>query len=166
MSDRAAYRVVCLSGNVHLVIAQSITGVETEMRLLQEEIDTLQKLGDAIGPCVFKLRIEPGPRRVREVDRILRIVAKFYDMPTKDIKGKLRTREIVRVREVVAYLCRTLTNYSYPDVGRLLGGRHHTSVITQVRRVRARLEDDTQLQQNIKDLEALILPVRPGEARQ
>lgn len=166
MSTRAAYRVTCLSGNAHLVIAQSLTGVEAEMHALREQIDTIQKLGDAIGPCVFKLRIEPGPRRTREIDRILRVVSNFYDLPAKDIKGPRRTAPIAHVRGVIAYLCRQHTRYSYPEIGRLLGGQHHTTAISQVQRMRAKLTADTLLQQNIRDLEALILPIRPGEARQ
>ncbi|KKM61298.1 hypothetical protein LCGC14_1533230, partial [marine sediment metagenome] len=77
----------------------------------------------------------------------------------------VKTKPIVKPRSVVAYLCREHTNYSYSEIGHLLGGRHHTSIMATTKRVREQLETDEVLRHEIRDLVALILPIRPGEGR-
>lgn len=166
-SERAIYRTTCASGNVHLVIAQSITGVEGEMAAIQEHIEAVERVGTSVNVSVFQIRSREAPMRLgyRAIDRILRAVAKFYDLPIRDIKSKRKTKPIVKPRSVVAYLCREHTNYSYSEIGHLLGGRHHTSIMATTKRVREQLETDEVLRHEIRDLVALILPIRPGEGR-
>ncbi|NNE49761.1 MAG: hypothetical protein HKN38_06115 [Altererythrobacter sp.] len=60
---------------------------------------------------------------------IQRKVAEVFGVTAQDITGKLRLRKLARPRQAVFYLAREMTDMSYPDIGRLTGGRDHTTVI-------------------------------------
>jgi chromosomal replication initiator protein len=55
------------------------------------------------------------------------------------------------------YLARTHTNESYPDLGRAFGGKHHTTVISAVEKITAKLDADPGLRGELQALESLIL---------
>jgi len=55
------------------------------------------------------------------------------------------------------YLARQHTKDSYPDLGRGFGGKHHTTVISAVEKVAARLRDDAALRSEIHAIESNLL---------
>lgn len=48
---------------------------------------------------------------------------------SNDIFSRRRERRLVRVRQMVMYLSKQLTPHSYPEIGRYMGGRDHTTVL-------------------------------------
>lgn len=66
---------------------------------------------------------------------IIRGVAGAYGTTPRALRGPDKSQVIARVRFVAAYLLRRLTPLSYPKIGAVLGGRHHTSVIHAIDRV-------------------------------
>lgn len=74
----------------------------------------------------------PSPPSVR---MIMDAVCEHFGVSRRDLLSARRTRTIVRPRQVVAFLGKELTNRSLPELGRLLGGRDHTTVIHAVRKV-------------------------------
>lgn len=62
-----------------------------------------------------------------------------------EINGNRRDAETVTARHIVMYLARELTNQSYPQIGRELGGKDHTSVMNGHHRMAERLQADTEL---------------------
>lgn len=54
-----------------------------------------------------------------------------------DIQSARRTKRIALARHVAMYVARTLTTASYPEIGRRIGRRDHTTVIHGVRRIGA-----------------------------
>jgi chromosomal replication initiator protein len=72
----------------------------------------------------------------------LAIVCEHYGADLAKIRGLRRPRTIVRVRSVGAYVLRHATPMSYPEIGVMLGGRDHSTVIVACRRIeRALLVD-------------------------
>lgn len=55
------------------------------------------------------------------------------------------------------YLCRELTDASYPEIGRQFGGKDHTTIIHACRQVAKSQETDTTLQATIETLKEQIL---------
>jgi len=47
----------------------------------------------------------------------------------KIIESRTREQEIVKARDLIVYLLREYGDLSYPAIGRLLGGRDHTTVM-------------------------------------
>lgn len=82
-------------------------------------------------------------------DIILRQVANFYSVDLKLLQGRSRSRNIVVPRQVAMYLLREETDSSLVDIGQLLGGRDHTTVMYGYEKVEKEIETDQRLRQEI-----------------
>jgi chromosomal replication initiator protein len=60
---------------------------------------------------------------------IISICAKHFNFKTSDLCGPSRKKELVSARHITAYLLLTEGNLPLEEVGRLLGGRDHTSIM-------------------------------------
>jgi chromosomal replication initiator protein len=76
------------------------------------------------------------------IDHILKVVADRFQMKTSDLKSKRRTKTVVYPRQLAMYLCRTLTDSSFPEIGRQFGGKDHSTVIHAVRLIAGQVERD------------------------
>lgn len=63
------------------------------------------------------------------IRKIAMEVSLHYRIPTQDMIGERRTKEIVRARQVAMCLARRLTLRSLTEIGRYFGGRDHTTVL-------------------------------------
>ena len=64
-----------------------------------------------------------------EEDDIIATFAKHFGLEKEIILSKTRKREIVEVRDLIAYFLREYADMSFPAIGKLLGGRDHTTII-------------------------------------
>lgn len=69
--------------------------------------------------------------------RLLSRVARATGVTVTDIRSERRPVDVVKARQIVFYVARTMTTYSLPEIGRRCGGRDHTTVLHGVRRVQA-----------------------------
>lgn len=67
---------------------------------------------------------------------IMYVVAAYHGMTMRKLVTPSTLRCLSVPRMVVAYLARMLTKESYPHIAQALGGQHHTTVISSVRRAR------------------------------
>ncbi|MFZ5861815.1 MAG: chromosomal replication initiator protein DnaA [Nitrospirota bacterium] len=86
------------------------------------------------------------------VDHILKTVADRFQMKTADLKSKRRTKTVVYPRQLAMYLCRTLTDSSFPEIGREFGGKDHSTVIHAVRLIADQIERDHQTKSTVDGL--------------
>ena len=86
------------------------------------------------------------------VESIQKMVAKAFNIRYEDMKIKKRNREIVFPRQVAMYLCRELTDYSLPEIGKEFGKRDHTTVIHAYNKIQERIKVDTELYNKIKEI--------------
>lgn len=75
------------------------------------------------------------PKVTPRIIEIQRVVAQKFGISIDDIKAECRKQQFAWPRQIAAYLSRTLTNCSYPEIGRLFGGKHHTSILFAVRKI-------------------------------
>jgi chromosomal replication initiator protein len=62
-------------------------------------------------------------------ERIVTAVAERFGIKCEQLCGKRRTRSIALPRQVAMYLMRQLTELSLVEIGRMFGGRDHTTVL-------------------------------------
>ncbi len=91
-------------------------------------------------------------RNVVSVDQILKVVAERFQMKTNELKSKRRTKTVVYPRQLAMYLCRTLTDSSFPEIGRQFGGKDHSTVIHSVRLITEQLQRDHQTRTTVDGL--------------
>jgi chromosomal replication initiator protein len=102
-----------------------------------------------------------GERRV-ELEQVLSAVAGHYGLKVSDLKGSKKTREITRPRQVAMYLARRLTSCSFPQIGRALGNKDHSTVVKGVKRLSGEMSADPDLAARVRSLERLL---REGQSQ-
>ena len=90
-------------------------------------------------------------QKALDTDAIQKEVARFYKVPVDELKGERRVKHIAHARQVAMYLCRTLTNESFPKIGERFN-KDHSTVITSVRKIEQARESDEQLKLELGEL--------------
>jgi len=100
----------------------------------------------------------PSVRRSQptSVEEIQQRVAEGFGISRAELVGSSRAATPLRARQVAIFLTRDLTDLSLPQIGRLYGGRDHTTVLNSLRRVEARLDEDTDLAEKVRELRGAI----------
>ncbi|MBF2754448.1 MAG: ATP-binding protein [Gammaproteobacteria bacterium AqS3] len=87
-----------------------------------------------------------------DIGTIKKIVAETYHFSQAELTGKSRKKAVVRARHIAMYLCKTLTQSSYPDIGDSFN-RDHTTVIHAVEKIQGELDEgDTALNNELQRL--------------
>jgi chromosomal replication initiator protein len=122
-----------IPGDVLELIAQK---VHTNIRELEGSLNRITAYAMLHGrPVTVEVAAEalsdlvaPAPV-TREPPMILEAVARHYGVTVDDLRSKARHKEIVAPRHLAMYLLRSDARLSYPQIGTLLGGRDHSSVL-------------------------------------
>lgn len=78
-------------------------------------------------------------------EQVLAAVAEFYRVDIADLTGRSRSKEVVVPRQMAMYLLREETGASLPQIGDILGGRDHTTVMYAHDKMTDQIEtDDTR----------------------
>lgn len=98
------------------------------------------------------------------IDRVKFVVAAEFEVPLQVMVSERRTKDEVRARQVaIAVACRH-TRRSGSVIGRLFGGRDHSTVAHAVRRVDALRSSDAAFDRKVRSVEAQLRPpARPAE---
>ena len=83
---------------------------------------------------------------------ILNAVADHFSISVEAIKSRKRDSRLVLARQIAIYLVRQKTNYPLQDIGRLLGGRDHSTILRGYQRMSGLLDTDAAVQRNIHQI--------------
>jgi chromosomal replication initiator protein len=83
---------------------------------------------------------------------ILEATAEQFALDVNQLKGKSRTRDLVHARQVGMYVCRELTDLSYPQIGKEFGGRDHTTVIYAYEKVSKLMKERRKTYEDVTTL--------------
>jgi hypothetical protein len=93
---------------------------------------------------------------VPTMDNIVRAVANHYGVKTNDIRSESREAKCVHPRMVAVYVARSITEMSFPRIGRFLGGRDHSTAMHAHKKIgRLIAEGDTALKADVDAISAL-----------
>jgi chromosomal replication initiator protein len=107
---------------------------------------------------LYDIMTADEPRRITP-QMILDATAARYGFTIDAICGPSRTRPLVTARQVAMYLVRNLTDYSYPAIARVFGGRDHTTVIHAVEKITGQMKERRQIYEQVTDL---LLKIKTG----
>jgi chromosomal replication initiator protein len=102
-----------------------------------------QVLGDILSDS------EPRPITAQV---ILEATCKMFGFTQDELRGKSRRRPLVTARQVGMYVCRQMTDLSYPAIAREYGGRDHTTVIHAVEKIGALMSERRQIYDQVTEL--------------
>jgi chromosomal replication initiator protein len=161
LRKKAAVESVALPDDVAMYIASAIKSNVRELEgalirlaayasLSKKRID-LEFAQETLGAAITR------PREIITVDGVIKAVASYYGLKPSDIKSERRHKSVATPRAVAMYISRHHTKDSYPDLARAFGGKHHTTVISAVQKIIARVKDDASLRSEIHAIESMIL---------
>jgi chromosomal replication initiator protein len=121
---------------VKLIAYSSVTGSPVTLAMAQQ---------------VLKYLIPNQERRIT-MEAVLRAVAERFQMQPVQLKQKTNARNIAYPRQVAMYLIKELTQSSLPEIGRMFGGKHHTTVLHSVQKIDRERQRDSDLNRLIHSI--------------
>ena len=109
---------------------------------------------------VLKDIISPNQKRIITPELILDIVAEHFDLSASDLIGNKRNSKIVFPRQIAMYLCRHMTEVTLKNIGKVLGGRDHTTVMNGITKIENELETSESTREVIDILKKKINPAK------
>lgn len=96
---------------------------------------------------------------IHEIDSSVIIdgVSRYFNLSVEDILSKKRTKELVFPRQISMFLCRNLTNMSYPDIGKAFNGRDHTTVMYACEQISKQVNTNPELKHIMEELKKNIM---------
>src|SRR5690606_28022020 len=83
---------------------------------------------------------------------IIERTAEMFGLQVEQLRGKSRTRDLVHARQVGMYVCRELTDLSYPQIGKEFGGRDHTTVIHAYDKIASLMQERRKTYEDVTTL--------------
>ena len=134
---KAEVERILLPDEVALFIAQHVkTNIRELEGLLNRVVAFASLTGRNISLDLTKetLRDILPANRVT-VSEIIKFISRHYGLKVSEIKSRNNSKHISFPRQVAMYLCKQLTNSSYPDIGKQFNNKHHSTVIHSVKKI-------------------------------
>lgn len=100
--------------------------------------------------------ISPKIKHELTPDAILKLVALQFNVRTSDIRSENRTRKLSVPRQICMYLMRRHLLMSYPEIGKFMGGKDHTTILHGVTRIGELMRTDPEILKATTTIESLI----------
>lgn len=88
-------------------------------------------------------------------DDIITVICSYYSIKTTQLKGVKREASLVRSRHICMYLLKEV-GLTYAEVGNLLGGRDHTTIMHGVEKIRSQLTTSDIVKEDINSIKRKI----------
>ena len=89
-------------------------------------------------------------------DEVVDIVSKYFQVGKRLLLGQSRARPIARPRQILMYLLRTHLGIPLEEIGRVVGGRDHTTVMHAVEKVTDLATNDVQIREDILKIKRMV----------
>ena len=96
-------------------------------------------------------------KKIVSMDDIQETVGARFHVKIADLKSRRRSKTLVHPRQIAMYLCRELTDSSYPEIGRQFGGKDHTTIIHACKQVIKAKDSDSTFSATLESLKEQIL---------
>ncbi len=91
-------------------------------------------------------------RRELDPDYVLTKVAEVFNISVDELLARNRSRQVALPRQIAMYLLREEAHISLPQIGEVLGGRDHTTVMYGCDKVAEMLEQDDRLRRQVVEI--------------
>ena len=125
----------------HLVLHKGIEGsAEIDLKLAKQVLKNF----------VNEINKEVTP------DVIQRTVADYYNLEVENLASATRRRQVVLARQISMFLVKEYTDQSLKSIGRMFGGRDHSTVLYSIKTVRDLMETNDEIKKALAELERKI----------
>lgn len=92
-----------------------------------------------------------------DADLILNTVCNFFKVSKDDIVGKKKNKEIVEPRQLCAYLMNDMLNIPLDAIGKILGGRDHTTIMHARDKISTQVKINPHVRTLVNDIKSQLL---------
>ncbi len=85
------------------------------------------------------------------VDKIFSAIEKKYDVSKNELTGNSRVKNVAQARHVAIYLIKTITDISYPSIGKIFN-RNHSTIISSVEVIEKKIASSPAMEIEINEL--------------
>lgn len=83
-------------------------------------------------------------------------VSKYFSLGKRALLGNSRARPVARPRQILMYLLRTELGLPLDQVGQIVGGRDHTTVIHAVDKISHLVSTNAQIRKDVSEIKGLL----------
>jgi hypothetical protein len=84
------------------------------------------------------------------IDDFIRAACRHFGVARDEFLSSRRPKNLYLPRQVAAYLARTLTDHSLPEIARRFGGRDHTTIMHSVAKIGRLLNEDEAIRAHVE----------------
>jgi chromosomal replication initiator protein len=156
LDKKAEFEGISLPEDVRVYIA---TKTKSNVRELEGALVKLMAYSSVMGtPITLAMAQQvlkyliPGQEKRITMDSVLRAVAEHFQMSPAQLKEKTNTQKIAFPRQIAMYLIKELTHSSLPEIGRMFGGKHHTTVLHSIHKIDKLRQKNVDLNRQIHSI--------------
>ncbi len=129
--------------------------VQSNIRELEGALNRIIAYADLSGQSLTPQLVEVAladllPQRQNVVpEKVIELVAREWQTTVDALLGRDRSQKIAEPRQVAMYLLRKETDSSLPQIGEVLGGRDHTTVMYAIEKISNEIETKPDLRKRI-----------------
>ena len=83
---------------------------------------------------------------------IMQVVCKFFNIKVGDLVSANRSKNVAYPRQIAMYLCRSVINMTFPQIGKDFGGKDHTTVLHAYNKINNEYLTDLSTKDLIDDI--------------
>lgn len=89
-------------------------------------------------------------------DKIISTVCDYFNIGLQDIVGKKKNKEVVEPRMIAIYLISELLNLPLVNIGKIFGGRDHTTIMHSRDKITSELKTNKKIQNLVSDIKGML----------
>jgi len=133
--------------------------VQSNIRELEGALNRIIAFADLSGSSLTPNLVDMAladllPQKLNlSAEKIMEAVAAVREISLEALIGPNRSQKNSEPRQVAMYLLRKHTNASLPQIGEVLGGRDHTTVMYAIDKIEKKIDTDELLRGQVKKIE-------------
>ena len=131
-----------LEGALNRLIFHIITSKQTGRITMDVAVDAVQSL---VGGKSISTQLNE--------QKIINVVADYYNLTSSQLTGKIRTGQIALARHIAMYLIRIKLDVPLKKIGDMFGGKDHTTVMSAITKVDKELKTNETLKAAVEELQ-------------
>ena len=147
------------------VIEYIASNMGSDVRQLEGSINRLLAYSTIMGGSKIDLDLaiealkdytNTGISEKNNIRKIQKAIAEYFQISVDDMKSKKRSANLAFPRQVAMYLCRQLTDESFPKIGTEFGGKDHSTVMHSCDKIEAEMKVNKELVKTIENIKKTI----------
>ena len=156
LSRKADQEGIALSDDVALFIARQVKSNIRELEGMLNRVVAFSSLtGKPLSLDLVKETLKdilPADHERVLAPEIIKFVARHYGLKVSEIKSRNNAKQIAFPRQVAMYLCKQLTDLSFPDIGKHFNNKHHSTVMYSVDKIEKLRAEDADLDRTLHSI--------------